>query len=378
MHILFITPSFKHKYNPLTSIFFEDQVNAVASNPDHKVGVISANFIPVLSFTLRGKIELFFQSYVLENINILLFNAISIPKMKRLNYLIRLSLLRILFKKYIRNIGLPDVIHVQQYDAGELALSIKKKYHIPFILTEHSTIFFSNIAQKWEYEIASRVYKESSYNIAVSHEFANFLKIKFNQPFTYLPNVVDTEFFVPGTFQKENYTFINVAILDKRKKQKMLIESFFKAFHGQKKYKLIIVGDGEQKEVLQNTIKNLDIGDQVKLFGKATREQIREILNNSNCFVLSSEYETFGIVLIEAMSCGIPVISTNSNGPLSIITDDKLGIICENSFESLSNALKEITAKEYDSDFIRKYCIDNYSVKAIEKKLNDIYESLLV
>ena len=84
---------------------------------------------------------------------------------------------------------------------------------------------------------------------------------------------------------------------------------------------------------------------------------MKEITPKLDCFVLSSKIETFGVVLIEVMSCGLSVLS-QSGGPESIITNDDTWYIVSN--EELET-LKDITKKKFDSKLLRKYVIDHFS-----------------
>jgi L-malate glycosyltransferase len=374
MKILFCTPSFHHPTNPLSSIFFEDQVKAVKGNKNHMVIVIAVNMIAVKSFRSFRYLIPEFRITDTKTEKIYLSNFISFPKMKRLNFKIQLLLMKFLFRKYIHINDLPQIIHAQQYDGGALALWAKRKFSIKFVLTEHSSVFARNLAKKWEISLAQKVYCESSYNIAVSKEFAAFLSEKFKVQFNYIPNVVDTDFFTPGIRTETGFTFVNVANLDDNKNHKLLIESFSKYFRGNSGFQLIIVGEGMKLPELNCLIDSLKIRDQVKLLGKLTRYEIKEILGQSSCFVLSSIYETFGIVIIEAMSCGLPAVSTRSKGPESIIVDKKLGILCDNNSTSMGEALLKATEERYDARFIRNYVIENFSMTSVSDILSEIYK----
>ena len=94
-------------------------------------------------------------------------------------------------------------------------------------------------------------------------------------------------------------------------------------------------------------------------------------MQKSNCFVLPSHYETFGVVLIEAMACGLPVLSTKSGGPESIITSNEYGFLCEEN--ELSDMLEQMVVKDFDSVEIRKYVQNSFSENAVRKKLEFIY-----
>ena len=193
--------------------------------------------------------------------------------------------------------------------------------------------------------------------------------------FKYIPNVVDTDFFTP-LVKKSNtkkFTFLNVGHLDIKKNQLGLIKAFKKSFFGQNSFQLKIVGDGSELKNLSDFIRNEKLDLQVHLLGKKNRNEVKFEMQQADCFVLSSYHETFGVVLIEAMSCGLPVLSTKSGGPESIIKSSKLGKLCD--LKDLDIEMLKIVKSNYNSDYIRKYVVNNFSEIPFSQSLSKIYDS---
>jgi len=264
--------------------------------------------------------------------------------------------------------------------AGGFALYIKEKYHIPYVITEHFTGFARNKISEKNLFLAEKVFTNSNYNIAVSYEFVSLLRDKFNQDFHYIPNIVNIHYFnLKNNKNNKTFEFINIGFLDKKKNQAMLIKSFYKAFQKLDNVKLTIVGDGIEFNNLNQLIKKLDMQSQITLYGRADRCEVKKLLQNSDAFVLSSKYETFGVVLIEAMACGLPVISTKSGGPESIIQSNNIGFLTNINEDDLAQTMNELyqNRTKYDSKYIRKYTEDNFSEKAIYMKLKRVYERVL-
>lgn len=377
MHILILPSWYPSSYNPYPGMFVHAQAKILAKS--NKVGIIAILPIGIRNIIDKKKLDLSFKKFEEDNISIyrkqyLDFKNEKILKKIKKHYFFKL------FDKYIKENGKPDIIHVHSFSIGEFAIEIKENYNIPYVVTEHLSSFTRNSISKKDLELSKSVFSKSSYNIAVSKKFSTLLSEKFNLNFNYLPNVVDTIFFtLKADIENKCFKFINIAMLDKNKNQEMLIKSFAKTFKNLKNVKLTIVGDGEEFKNLELLINRLNMNEQISLFGKANRNEVKELLHESDVFVLSSKKETFGVVLIEALSCGLPVISTKSGGPESIITFKELGLVCDITIESLGIQLKHIydNFEYYDKHIIRKHVEENYSAEVIKRKLISVYNEII-
>lgn len=378
MHILILPSWYPSPYNELSGIFFKEQAEALAEFA--KVGVISSQPISIKDVYKLKKINFTKRIFVDNNVETFQRTFLSIPKIKRIRYQIQMYYFKQMFNEYIKKNGLPDIVHAHSFIAGQWALWIKKKYDIPYVITEHSSGFIQNIYNRVEQESAKNVFYNASKRFAVSKEFVDFFIKTFNIHFDYLPNIVDIDFFsIKKNIKKENFMFINIAFLNKNKSQDMLIKSFSKAFKGKKNIKLLIVGDGPEYDNLNKLINNLNMNEQISLYGRASREEVRDLLHQSDVFVLSSKYETFGVVLIEAMACGLPVVSTKSGGPESIILSEQLGYLCEYDENELEKSLKKIyqNYSKFNPDLIRNYVVENFSKQKIAERLLNEYKSII-
>ncbi len=117
---------------------------------------------------------------------------------------------------------------------------------------------------------------------------------------------------------KSSFTFINIGRLTEQKGQWYLIKSFRKVVDKYEDVKLCIIGEGELKEDLNELIKILKLENNVFLLGN--QENVFPFLRNSNYFVLSSLWEGFGLVLLEALSVNLKIISVDCKfGPKEVL-----------------------------------------------------------
>ncbi|WP_374702546.1 N-acetyl-alpha-D-glucosaminyl L-malate synthase BshA [Bacillus sp. M6-12] len=91
--------------------------------------------------------------------------------------------------------------------------------------------------------------------------------------------------------------------------------------------KLLLVGDGPEMSAICRQVKNLGLEDNILFLGK--QDNLEELYSISDLMLLLSEKESFGLVLLEAMACGVPCIGTNVGGIPEVIVDGKTGFLCE-------------------------------------------------
>lgn len=382
-HILIVPSWYPEKPGDINGSFFREQAIAL-HKAGYKVGVIRPEVRSIKDIKAIFNKPYGIKSENDSGINTYRFYALNIaPRMPKLSRKWWIRLGQKLFLEYVRKHGVPDMIHVHSLiSGGFLAEKIKNKYHIPYVVTEHSTSFARNLVSQEQIKELATVVEASSANLAVSNEFKELLiEIFKGGGWSYLPNIVSENFITNRIASKEDgvFNFINVCYLTKKKNLDLLIKAFAKAFKGNSSVKLKIGGDGEEKASLLELARALKIEEQVVFLGQLTREEVKEEVSSADAFVLSSKYETFGVVLIEALALGKPVIATKCGGPESIVTPEVGYLVENNSEEELSKAMLELIANKskFNPEKIRTYCLDNFSEKAVVAKLGKVYESVL-
>tara|TARA_B100000683_G_scaffold45213_1_gene41532 strand:+ start:7790 stop:8914 length:1125 start_codon:yes stop_codon:yes gene_type:complete len=369
MHVLVIPSWYQTRFNMLSGVFFKDQALAI-SGQVKRVGIIAPVLISIKD-VLKTKIFSFREEHIeTDNIKEYIQPILAFPFFKTFNTALQFRIGKKMLKRYIHEFGVPDVIHLQTSLAGELALWMNKQYKVPFIVTEHWSGFLQNKASHAELKLARRVFSRSKHNIAVSEYFAQQLRNIFQEKFQVVPNSVELDFFAIGTDKFSQFTFLQVGRLDKNKNQEMLIKAF-SHFDPAYNMRLKIVGEvkGHIKNELTKLIKSLGLIEKVEFCGPLNREEVRGVMQKSHCLVVSSQVETFCIVAIEAMSCGIPVVSTKCGGPEGIISS-QTGILCKvNNEQSLFESMKEMSQKTWSPETIRSYVESNYSSASYANKM---------
>ena len=169
--------------------------------------------------------------------------------------------------------------------------------------------------------------------------------------------------------------FFSMGRLHKIKGFDVLIDAFNLFLEKDKYAKLIIAGgdDGVGKQ-LGNQIKKLNLGSSVFLIGAINFEDKKLLLNNCDYFTLASEFESFGIVIAEALSCGKPVVISNKT-PWKDIQINNCGILADNEKNSFNDAFSKIINEKYDSSLIKNYVKKNYDWVVIVGKFINLLKN---
>ena len=228
--------------------------------------------------------------------------------------------------------------------------------------------------------------KKLDYLILVSSELQKFYSEELRNTkcmCIYIPNSIDK---IPSKIASlKNKKLISVGRLSHEKGYMDLLKLYRKLLKDDIDWTLDIVGDGVLRGELEEYIDKYDLGEKVHLHGFKSREEIDELLNESSIYVMTSYTESFGIVLIEAMSHGLPCIAYDSaEGAREIISSGENGYLIKNrnidamtmKLEDLINNYEErIRLGKQARDSVKKYTSDIVSkewITLIEE--SDIYE----
>ncbi|API87070.1 glycosyltransferase [Francisella uliginis] len=380
MHIL-VLPSWYPLYDgDFSGSFFKEQTIAYKNYfPNAKVGVIYQHF-----YSLRKIGHKLNINDIDNGVLTIIKTGVSIPKLRQFQAKRYVNKTLNIFKEYVKQNGKPDLIHVHSaWQAGLTALQIYKKYNIPYIVTEHSSAFQREKFSQKQLCLINMVFKYSSKNVAVSSSLANYLSKSFNSNFIYIPNSVNQMFFEKLNNDRNSnfFDFLSLAGLNLNKGFDILIDAFCKVFQNIDNVRLIIGGDGVERNSLEELSKDLKVSDRVVFLGKLSRKETLSIMQNSDAFVLASRYETFGVVFVEALACGLPIIATKCGGPESIVNEDVGYLVEKNNIDELASAMLDLYNHKRQwsnkKEFIKKYCKDNFSQKVVASKYHQVYKSVL-
>ena len=374
MHIMVIPSWYSSKANKVHGSFFKEQFKALQNDGEK----ISVAYNEIWSITKLGKIkekrkinfkvEVTLRTYRNKDYNYYHKNPMMFRSFnKRMDKL---------YKEIVKKEGKVDIIHAHSCFWGGIAAAyISKKYNIPLVITEHSSLKYAKYAKDSYKQYIFDAYKEADILVSVGTGLKKEISEYVDRDIMVIPNMVDLNLFYIDNNKNKKFTFFSCAFLEEGKGMGDLIKAFSMAFKGQDVI-LNIGGDGSTKNSLEELAKEINIDEQVNFLGALSREQVSEEMRKCDAFALPSEHETFGVVYIEALACGKPVIGANNGGAEDIIEEYNGIIANKNDVDSIKDALIEIKENYniYNKNLIRKKVVDKYSEEVLVECIKGVYK----
>ncbi|AXV40954.1 glycosyltransferase [Methanobacterium sp. BAmetb5] len=282
------------------------------------------------------------------------------------------------FRKLLKQGWKPDIINAHVFTAGVPAIILGKIYRIPVLISEH----YSGFIKKDLRNIDKCKAKFSMNNASAILPVSKGLKVsiqnyKIKNKFYIIPNTYDKKIFYPTKIRikKEKIKMLLVANITPIKGIDYLLKSINYLKLKRNDFQLDIVGDGPSKEEYETMAMDLGLGEIVNFHGQKTNAEVAIYMRNCDFFVQPSLFETFGVVYIEAMGCGKPIIGTKTVGPLEIINENVGILIPPKNVNSLVDALNFMldNYENYSSEDISKFACKNFSYEPVGKQLNEVY-----
>ena len=309
----------------------------------------------------------------------------SYPKLPKQAFKSYKKSISVLVQHIIAKQGQPDLvfIHSSLFAGASLATYLHEQ-SIPYMISEHLKEFI--IADEWtsfQKICINNCYNYASRIIATSDALKNSIQSGFDisdEKIVLIPNPADVQSFSLKIEKIEGpFTFIAIALLRQEKRLDILINAFAILIEKMPDAVLTIVGDGPEKDNLKLLSKKLDISKRVNFTGYQRKPAVAEMLRHHHVLVLSSEVETFGVALVEAMTAGLPVIATRCGGPESIISPETGVLVKPNDPVKLAKAMRKMIDcySTYDPKKIRQIALEQYGDKAYVSRIMETISSIV-
>jgi len=218
-------------------------------------------------------------------------------------------------KSMIREEGIPACAHVHVAGKnGLIALWLKKKFNLPFVITEHWTVYLPgavpafNQLGRFFSKIWKQLMKETVGLSVVSHFLGEAMRtVQTGLDYTVIPNVVDTSIFFPAAKKESTVTrFIHISGLGYQKNPEAILQALALVKKANPLFSLAVFGP--HNDALQAMTAQMELEKEIQFYNEVPQKELAAFLRQSDALILYSRYETFGCVLIEANACGVPAI----------------------------------------------------------------------
>ena len=200
--------------------------------------------------------------------------------------------------------------------------------------------------------------------------------------FKVIPNMVNTDIFYPSPTRRKGRGKKNILLvttLNPKKGVPYLLRALSKVMEVRSDFVLDIVGDGPNRSEYEALTKELGLDDTVRFHGLKLLGEVAQLMRNCDFFVQASLWETFGVVYIEAMACGKPVIATDIGGPDEIITADTGILVPPRDIKALAEAIEYMLDNHtnYSPEKIAQYAREQFSYETVGRRLSQVYHAIL-
>lgn len=297
----------------------------------------------------------------------------------------------------------PDVIHTHHpILLGQTAARKAKELNVPLVFTFHTRYqeythyiplpieaiqdFLKGAIQNWLKE-----FMRSCQHIVIPSESMKEIVIRdygLQDRYTVIPTGMDLQPYQQADgkelrsrlgWQKDK-VLISVGRLGQEKNWPILLKAVKKVLRKHPDLRMVLIGDGLEKNNLQQLAAELGIAGRVTFTGELPFSEVPAYLKAADIFAFASITETQGLVTMEAMAAGLPIVAVNGSGTSDIVEDGKQGFLVPNNASALAKALDEVLnspslMKRFQRNAIRKS--KTFDVEVQTKKLLDVYKQAI-
>jgi 1,2-diacylglycerol 3-alpha-glucosyltransferase len=305
---------------------------------------------------------------------------------------------RSLIEPTVRGIK-PSLIHSQHpVWMGDLAVAFARDLNLPLVFTYHTR--YDEYAQSYlplipglvgglVEEVVQRYMSHCAHIIAPTPGIRELLKREYqvDTPVTVIPSPVDLDQFNnlnPNRIQvslglEESELLLYMGRMGKEKGLDFMLRAFAKIVAMRPSVKLLLVGDGPHKRSLENMAHKLGLSDEIIFSGVIPHEEVPHYIAAADLFVFSSQKDTQGLVLIEAMAAGIPSVAVDAPGPMDVLSDGG-GLLVPADEEEFSAVVLSLLEDHERRDAMGRQALQlaqQYSISSTTKLLLGVYEEVI-
>jgi len=338
------------------------------------------------TYEMMGDIEVIRTRYLPERWEVLQSEGGGLPEVWKRRPFARLALIPfvvaqiVAVAKYAQGC---DLIHSNWTLSGFIAWLSRPIHSLPYLIMVHGSDVYKAGKIKAALLLMKPSIRSAEKIVAISRSLAEEvtrLQIRNDNPII-IPETIDTYKYLPPSDSAKEPYILFVGSLIPRKGVDILLNAFGKINTIFPEYKLIIIGEGSEKQSLLDLANTLRITDQVSFLGQCSPQVVSEWMMRSKLFVLPSREEGLGVVLLEACASGTPCIASNTGGIPDVI-DSQIGVLFEaGDSEGLSAGIQSLLTDEEKWNAMsvgaRKKIANRYSLQVVGEAFSALYTSII-
>ncbi len=377
MHIFFITQWFPTVKQPYYGIFILEQARAVA-----QVNHVSLMHILGVDPTVDQPIQITTRS---DNPGIDVYTlSYQRPTIPFTTWIRQVKGARKVFGMASKNHGSPDIIHANVSNTADISVILGRLAAIPVVLSEHSTAYARKLYTPSQIRRIRFFMNRVDLIMPVCNALGQYIRgYGITRPMLTVPNVVDSDIFSPALSGEQVSTPFReitlIARLNKEKAVHLAIQATAKLQQQGIYYHLQIAGDGPEEAYLRSLVDTLGLSKWIHFHGYLPKIELAKILKRSSLFLLTSLWENQPVVILEALTCGLPVLAPAISGIPEVVTTECGLLFKPGDVEDLVSKLRYLITNltNYDAQVIHQYATDHFSPVVVGNQLDSIYRQII-
>ena len=275
----------------------------------------------------------------------------------------------------------PDIVHAHIYYMGLVAQLAKLRYRVPVAVSEHSSHFLLGTLSKADRVRAWLAFSLADVVCPVSRVLQTAIQgLNVRARFEVVPNPIDLSVFRPTPLptSKPPQALV-VAGLDSVKGIPNLLAAVASLAAAGRDFRVNIVGDGPEREAYERLARESGLAQRVIFHGYQQRDAVAGFLREAHFLIVPSRAETFGVVILEALSAGRPVVATDVGVASEVLTAACGTVVPPEDSHALAHAIDHMLDDyaRYSPDSLAAPIASRFSYDAVARRWEDVYHGVI-
>lgn len=280
--------------------------------------------------------------------------------------------------------GRPDIIHANINNTADVSVFLGRLFNIPVVLSEHSSAYARKLFTPSQERRMRFFMNRVDLVLPVCDALGRTMReYGVTRPMMSVQNVADTDIFYPGSTSEQvsspHPEITLIARLSEEKAVHLAIQATLVLQQRGIYFQLHIAGDGPEKARLEALVVESGLSEWIHFHGYLPKIELASLLRRSNAFLLTSLWESQPVVILEALSCGLPVVAPAIGGIPEIITPENGLLFKPGNLDDLSAKLSALITNRsaYNSQSIRSYAVEHFSPIVVGNRFDEIYQQII-